>query len=161
MTGTRGAAVLVVGLAGLLLTLAGVSAFQLNFSSGEVFTPGDDLDVLVAMNPAALQTNLADLVPGGILIVDAAEFTESNLEKAGYTKNPLEDGSLAGYQLYPIEVTRLTMAALKDLIRDLSRQYAIPSERIGTHKDFAQTACPGKNLEGEVRRIAAELAANP
>ena len=52
------------------------------------------------------------------------------------------------------------LAALKDLIRDLSRQYAIPPERIGTHKDFAQTACPGKNLEGEVRRIAAELAAN-
>src|SRR5499427_5691301 len=65
-------------------TLAGVSAFQLNFSSAQVFTPGDDLDVLVAMNPAALKVNLPDLKPGGILIIDREGFTEANLKKADY-----------------------------------------------------------------------------
>src|SRR5688572_28295449 len=68
-------------------TLAGVSAFQLNFSSSEIFTPGDDLDVLVAMNPAALQANLSDLRTGGLLIVDREGFTEQNLKKAGYEAN--------------------------------------------------------------------------
>jgi len=96
-------------------TLAGVSAFQLNFSSNEIFTPGDDLDVLVAMNPAALKVNLGDLKPNGILIVDREGFTEQNLRKADYAANPLEDGSLARYQLYQVDVTKLTNAALKDL----------------------------------------------
>src|SRR5437773_318395 len=96
-------------------TLAGVSAFQLNFSSNEVFTPGDDLDVLVAMNPAALKMNVSDLKSGGILIVDREGFNEQNLKKAEYESNPLEDGSLDRYQLFPVEVTRLTTAALKDL----------------------------------------------
>src|SRR5713226_1473439 len=96
-------------------TLAGVSAFQLNFASNEVFTPGDDLDVLVAMNPAALKVNLGDLKPGGILIVDREGFNEQNLKKAEYRSNPLEDGSLDRYQLFPAEVTKLTTAALKDL----------------------------------------------
>ena len=96
-------------------TLAGVSAFQLNFSSNEVFTPGDDLDVLVAMNPAALKMNVSDLKSGGILIVDREGFNEQNLKKAEYESNPLEDGSLDRYQLFQVEVTRLTTAALKDL----------------------------------------------
>ncbi|HXH24093.1 MAG TPA: 2-oxoacid:acceptor oxidoreductase subunit alpha [Vicinamibacterales bacterium] len=96
-------------------TLAGVSAFQLNFSSREVFTPGDDLDVLVAMNPAALRVNLDDLKPGGILIVDREGFTEQNLKKAEYATNPLEDGSLARYQVFQADVTRLTTAALQEL----------------------------------------------
>src|SRR5262252_1168268 len=96
-------------------TLAGVSAFQLNFASNEVFTPGDDLDVLVAMNPAALKVNLGDLKPGGILIVDREGFNEQNLKKADYEQNPLEDGSLDRYQLFQADVTKLTTAALKDL----------------------------------------------
>ena len=96
-------------------TLAGVSAFQLNFSSRQVFTPGDDLDVLVAMNPAALKMNLGDLKPGGTLILDREGFTEQNLKKAEYESNPLENGSLDAYQLFPVEVTKLTTAALKDL----------------------------------------------
>jgi len=96
-------------------TLAGVSAFQLNFSSTQVFTPGDDLDVLVAMNPAALKMNLEDLKPGGILIVDREGFSEQNLKKAGYERNPLDDGSLDRYQVFPADVTRLTTAALKDM----------------------------------------------
>src|SRR6267142_7205661 len=72
-------------------TLAGVSAFQLSFASSEVFTPGDDLDVLVAMNPAALKVNIGDLKAGGILIVDKEGFNEQNLKKAAYGVNPLED----------------------------------------------------------------------
>jgi 2-oxoglutarate/2-oxoacid ferredoxin oxidoreductase subunit alpha len=96
-------------------TLAGVSAFQLTFSSSEVFTPGDDLDVLVAMNPAALKVNLGDLKSGGILIVDREGFNEQNLKKADYATNPLEDGSLTRYQVFQADVTKLTTAALKDL----------------------------------------------
>ena len=96
-------------------TLAGVSAFQLSFSSNEVFTPGDDLDVLVAMNPAALKMNVGDLKPGGILIVDREGFNQQNLQKAEYASNPLEDGSLARYQLFQAEVSKLTTMALKDL----------------------------------------------
>ncbi len=92
-------------------TLAGVSAFQLNFSSHEVFTPGDDLDVLVAMNPAALKVNLGDLKTGGILIVDHEGFNDQNLQKADYSTNPLEDDSLAAYQLFQVDVTKLTTAA--------------------------------------------------
>src|SRR5207245_3324021 len=80
-------------------TLAGVSAFQLNFSSNEVFTPGDDLDVLVAMNPAALKMNVGDLKSGGILIVDREGFNQQNLQKAEYASNPLDDGSLDRYPL--------------------------------------------------------------
>ena len=96
-------------------TLAGVSAFQLSFSSSEIFTPGDDLDVLVAMNPAALKVNLGDLKTGGILIVDREGFNEQNLKKAAYETSPLEDGSLDRFQLFQADVTRLTTAALKDL----------------------------------------------
>jgi 2-oxoglutarate/2-oxoacid ferredoxin oxidoreductase subunit alpha len=96
-------------------TLAGVSAFQVNFASQEVFTPGDDVDVLVAMNPAALKTNLGDLHAGGILIVNTEAFSEQNLTRAGYAKNPLEDGSLDRYQLFKVDVTKLTVNALQDL----------------------------------------------
>jgi 2-oxoglutarate ferredoxin oxidoreductase subunit alpha len=96
-------------------TLAGVSAFQLNFSSSEVFTPGDDLDVLVAMNPAALKVNVGDLKTGGILIVDREGFSDQNLKKADYDTNPLADGSLDRFQVFQADVTKLTTAALKDL----------------------------------------------
>src|SRR5208283_4470402 len=93
-------------------TLPGVSGFQVQFSSHEIFTPGDAPDVLVAMNPAALKTNLADLVKGGILIANSGAFTENNLEKAGYAANPLEDGSLAGYQVHAVDIGKLTETAL-------------------------------------------------
>src|SRR5882724_6514748 len=96
-------------------TLAGVSAFQLAFSSSEVFTPGDDLDVLVAMNPAALKVNLGDLKPGGILIIDREGFNEQNLKKAEYDRSPLEDGSLERFQVFQVDVTKLTTAAMTDL----------------------------------------------
>ncbi|MGH7858222.1 MAG: 2-oxoacid:acceptor oxidoreductase family protein, partial [Candidatus Binatia bacterium] len=96
-------------------TLAGVSAFQLNFASNEVFTPGDDVDVLVAMNPAALHVNIGDLKPGGALIVNTEAFNEQNLQRAGYASNPLEDGSLDRFQIFKVDVTKLTTNALQDL----------------------------------------------
>jgi 2-oxoglutarate ferredoxin oxidoreductase subunit alpha len=95
-------------------TLAGVSGFQLNFSSREVFTPGDELDVLVAMNPAALKVNLGDLRPNGILLVDKEQFNEQNLKKAEYKANPLSDGSLARFQVFEVDITKLTATTLRD-----------------------------------------------
>src|SRR5437762_1069220 len=79
-------------------TLAGVSGFQLQFSSDEIYTPGDRLNALIAMNPAALRKSLQDLEPGGILIVNNEAFGDSDLRKAGVSVNPLEDGSLKGYR---------------------------------------------------------------
>src|SRR2546423_7135869 len=75
-------------------TLAGVSGFQVHFSSREIHTPGDELNALIAMNPAALKTNIKDLERGGLLIVNSDAFTANDLHKAGYNTNPLEDGSL-------------------------------------------------------------------
>src|SRR4051812_16457406 len=96
-------------------TLPGVSGYQVNFSSRDVYTPGDTVDVLVAMNPAALATNIADLKPNGILIVNTDNFRESDLKKAQAKTNPLKDGSLEGYRLFKVELTRLTRLALTDL----------------------------------------------
>ncbi len=95
-------------------SLAGVSAYQINFSSRDIRTPGDAPNVLVAMNPAALKTNLRDLPEGQILIVNQDAFIESNLKKAGYTSNPLEDGSLAKYELYKIPISTMNANALKE-----------------------------------------------
>jgi 2-oxoglutarate ferredoxin oxidoreductase subunit alpha len=96
-------------------TIAGVSGFQLQFSSGAVFTSGDAPDVLVAMNPAALKSNVADLVSGGILIVNTGAFTPQNLEKAGYKANPIEDGSLAKYKVHAVDISKLSALALEGL----------------------------------------------
>jgi len=96
-------------------TLPGVSGFQINFSSRDVYTPGDVVDVLVAMNPAALATNIADLKAGGILILNVDNFEEVDLKKAQAKTNPLEDHSLDGYRLFPVELTKLTRLALRDL----------------------------------------------
>ena len=96
-------------------SLAGVSGFQIHFSSKDIHTPGDVLDVLVAMNPAALKTNLKDLKPGGMLIINTNAFTETNLKKAGYDKNPTEEGLSNKYQIFPIEISRLTQIALEDM----------------------------------------------
>jgi 2-oxoglutarate ferredoxin oxidoreductase subunit alpha len=96
-------------------TLPGVSGFQVHFSSHDVYTPGDAVDALIAMNPAALKMNLPDLKPNGILIVNLDDFGETDLRKAQMTVNPLEDHSLDGFRLFPVELTKLTRAALKDL----------------------------------------------
>jgi len=96
-------------------TLAGVSGFQVNFSSLEVYTPGDNPDVLVVMNPAALKVNIGDLKHGGILLADKDGFDAGNLKKAGYASDPLEDGSLSQYQIFVVDMTGMTLKALEDL----------------------------------------------
>lgn len=96
-------------------TLAGVSGFQVNFSNRDVLTPGDQPQVLVAMNPAALKSSLSDLEKGGIIIVNTDAFSQSNLRKAGYESNPLEDGSLSGYQVHKVPLTSVNREALKDI----------------------------------------------
>ncbi len=98
-------------------TLPGVSGYQLHFSSKRIFTPGDNCDVLVAMNAAALKVNLKALKPGGIIIANTDGFDSKNLRLANYPDgvNPLEDGSLVGYELHKIDVTKLTREALKDI----------------------------------------------
>ena len=96
-------------------SLPGVSGFQLHFADHDILTPGDQPDVLVAMNPAALKTNLRDLPKGATLIVDTDAFTDRNLKKAGYETNPLEDGSLAGWQVHPVALTAMTVGALKEI----------------------------------------------
>lgn len=96
-------------------TTYGVSAFQLNFSSLDIHTPGDAPDVLVAMNPAAMITNLGTLKKGGIIIANSDAFDKKNLELAGYTSNPLDDGSLAGYILQSLPISKGTLAAVEGL----------------------------------------------
>src|SRR5437667_2171910 len=96
-------------------SLPGVSGFQIHFSDHDILTPGDAPNVLVAMNPAALRTNLKDLPRGGTLIVDTDAFTERNLKKAGYSTNPLEDGTLDDYQVHEVPLTSLTLEELKEV----------------------------------------------
>src|SRR4051812_25272033 len=95
-------------------TLPGVSSFQLHFADHDIMTPGDAPDVLVAMNPAALKANLADLPGGGLLILDSDEFSARNLAKVGYATNPIEDGSLEGWQTVSVPLTSMTLDALAD-----------------------------------------------
>jgi 2-oxoglutarate ferredoxin oxidoreductase subunit alpha len=94
-------------------TLHGVSAFQIHFASQDILHPGNRPNVLVAMNPAALKVNVGDLEKGGVLVANGDGFTDRNLEKAGYGSNPLEDGSLDGYQLFAVPMTSLTVRALE------------------------------------------------
>ncbi len=106
-------------------SLAGVSGFQLHFADHDILTPGDAPNVLVAMNPAALKTNLGDLLKGGTLIVNEDAFEERNLAKAGYASNPLTDGTIDGYEVFKIPLNKLTLGALagikgltqKDMLR--------------------------------------------
>lgn len=95
-------------------TLPGVSSFQVHFADYDILTPGDSPNVLVAMNPAALKANLADLPRGADIIVNTDEFTRRNLAKVGYQANPLEDDSLAGYTVHPVALTSMTVGALAD-----------------------------------------------
>src|SRR5690606_40750708 len=110
-------------------SLAGVSGFQLHFASSEIYTPGDAPDVLIAMNPAALRTNLRDLVPGGTLIVNTGTFTGPNLKKAGYQSDPLDDDDLnQRYRIHRIDITKMTNAALEGT--------ALTSKEKGRCKNF-------------------------
>jgi 2-oxoglutarate ferredoxin oxidoreductase subunit alpha len=96
-------------------SLPGVSGFQISFSSADIYTPGDEPDVLVAMNPAALRTNVGDLPPGGALIVNSDAFNANNLQKAGYESNPLNDGSLKQYNVFEVPISTLNTRALEGL----------------------------------------------
>jgi len=96
-------------------SLAGVSAFQIHFSDEDILTPGDQPNVLVAMNPAALKTNLGDLASGGTLILNKDAFVEKNIERAGYATNPIDDGSLSNYQVFEVPMTTITLEAAKDV----------------------------------------------
>jgi len=138
-------------------SLFGVSGFQLHFSSSEIYTPGDAPDVLVAMNPAALKTNIKDLVDSGTLIVNTGAFIEANLKKAGYASNPLEDGSLSKYKLHAVDITHLSMTALDG--SELS------NKEKGRAKNFFALGLVfwmyGRETEAEVRRIHQQFAKNP
>jgi 2-oxoglutarate ferredoxin oxidoreductase subunit alpha len=103
-------------------SLPGVSGFQLNFSSEDIRTPGDQPNVLVAMNPAALKVNLSDLEDGGTIIVNTDEFNKENLKKAAYEINPLEDDTLKGYRVHRLPVTTLNMRALQQAEVKLTRK---------------------------------------
>ena len=111
-------------------TLFGVSAFQINFGSTAIETAGDAPDVLVAMNPAALKVNLAALKPGGLIIADSGEFTRRNLDKAKYDANPLEDGSLAKWDLLAFDISALTLQAVKPF--GLGNKEALRSKNMWT-----------------------------
>ncbi|WP_309060202.1 2-oxoacid:acceptor oxidoreductase subunit alpha [Streptomyces sp.] len=109
-------------------TLPGVSSFQLHFADHDILTPGDAPNVLVAMNPAALKANIADMPRGAEIIVNTDEFTKRALQKVGYDSSPLEDGSLDGYHLHPVPLTTLTVEALKEF--DLTRKEAERSKNM-------------------------------
>lgn len=96
-------------------SLSGVSGFQIQFGSVDIYSPGDEPDVLVAMNPAALKINLSDLKKGGIILINIDAFNKKNLELANYNTNPLEDGSLSDYKVYELPITKSTTIALQDL----------------------------------------------
>ncbi|PIW26596.1 MAG: 2-oxoglutarate ferredoxin oxidoreductase subunit alpha [Rhodospirillales bacterium CG15_BIG_FIL_POST_REV_8_21_14_020_66_15] len=111
-------------------TTFGVSSFQINFGSRVIKTAGDAFDMLVAMNPAALKVELGGLKPGGIVIADTGSFGERDLRKAGYAANPLEDGSLEGYHVIALDISKLTLEALKDT--GLSKQEALRCKNFWT-----------------------------
>ncbi|MBT6585074.1 MAG: 2-oxoacid:acceptor oxidoreductase subunit alpha [Gammaproteobacteria bacterium] len=108
----------------------GVSAFQIYFGSEDVSTAGDDVDVLVAMNPAALITNLKDVLVGGLLIIDSDAFTDKNMARAGYSSNPIEDGSLDAYRVIPIAVTKQVLESVKPF--GLSHKFAVRCKNMWT-----------------------------
>ncbi|MER5676574.1 MULTISPECIES: 2-oxoacid:acceptor oxidoreductase subunit alpha [Streptomyces] len=109
-------------------TLPGVSSFQLHFADHDILTPGDAPNVLVAMNPAALKANIADVPRGADIIVNTDEFTKRPMAKVGYTESPLEDGSLEAYNVHPVPLTTLTIEALKEF--GLSRKEAERSKNM-------------------------------
>lgn len=138
-------------------TLAGVSGFQVHFASTDIHTPGDDLDALVAMNPAALKTNLRDLQPGGILVVNTDGFDTSDLKKAAYKTNPLEDGSLKGYKIVRVPVTKLT--------RESVAEYKLSPREADRCKNFFALGLVywmyERSLEPTLKWIREKFAKNP
>jgi 2-oxoglutarate ferredoxin oxidoreductase subunit alpha len=138
-------------------TMFGVSGYQIQFSSAQVFTSGDTPDVLVAMNPAALKANLVDVKHGGTIIANSGAFTENNLHKAGYQSNPLEDGSLTDFRTYRIDISGLTAQALQDS--------GLSNKEIGRCKNYyalgLMLCLYGRSLEPEEENIRAKFARKP
>src|SRR5207247_1242634 len=138
-------------------SLPGVSGFQVHFADHDILTPGDAPNVLVAMNPAALRTNVRDLPKGGSLIVDRDAFTERNLDKAGYAANPLEDGSLADFLVHDVALTSMTLDALKDV--DVTKREAERAKNM-----FAlglMSWLYNRPTEGTIEFIAKKFASKP
>ena len=148
-------------------TLPGVSGFQISFSSYDIHTPGDQPDALVAFNPAALKVNLSELKPGGLLIVNADAFQAKNLQKAGYAKNPLEDGSLDGYHTIAIPITPAMRATPLSAVSGSGAQgidaAIAPKNRIATSPVARKSAAAQRSLIRKTRAsaTAATAIANP
>ena len=145
-------------------SLPGVSGFQLHFADHDILTPGDQPDVLVAMNPAALKTNLRDLPKSGTLIVDTDAFTDRNPKKAGYESNPIEDGSLDAYQLHAVQLTSMTVGALKELegvtAREAERSknmFALAAEDAAAHVQAAKNVAAAAANKPRFRFMSAPL----
>lgn len=138
-------------------SLYGVSAYQIQYSNKPVFTSGEDLDVLVAMNPAALKVNLADVKPGGTLVVNSDAFTASNLKKARYESNPLDDGSFDGFRVLPIEISTLNATALRDS--------GLSKPEIGRCKNYWALGfvlyMHSRLLSEQIERVRTKFASNP
>ncbi|HMG31071.1 MAG TPA: 2-oxoacid:acceptor oxidoreductase subunit alpha [Jiangellaceae bacterium] len=138
-------------------TLPGVSSFQLHFADHDILTPGDAPDVLVAMNPAALKANLADLPDGATIIVDTSDFTARALKKVGYDASPLDDGTLEPFKVHALDLTGMTMEALKDY--GLTRKEASRSKNM-----FALGLLSwmyGRPVEGTLRFLETKFAKHP
>ena len=138
-------------------TLPGVSSFQLHFANYDIMTPGDRPDVLVAMNPAALKANIDDLARGGVIIADAADFTKRNLAKVGYESDPLTDDSLADYQVHALDLTGMTVEAVKGF--GLSRRDASRAKNmfaLGLLSWLYQ-----RPTEGTINFLSTKFASNP
>lgn len=138
-------------------TLFGVSGYQIQYASSQVFTSGDAPDVLVAMNPAALKTNLADVKHGGMIIANTGAFSDANLKKAGYASNPLEDGSFDGYRLFKIDISTLTANALAES--------GLSKKDIGRCKNFfalgLMLCLYSRPIEREIEEINRKFAKKP
>jgi 2-oxoglutarate ferredoxin oxidoreductase subunit alpha len=138
-------------------SLPGVSGFQVHFADHDILTPGDAPNVLVAMNPAALKTNLTDLAKGGTLIVNTDAFNDRNLEKAGYRSNPLEDGTVAEYAVHAIPITSITLEALKEV--DVTKREAERAKNM-----FAlglMSWLYGRPTEGTIAYLESKFASKP
>ena len=138
-------------------SLPGVSSFQVSFSSYDIYTPGDEPDVLVAMNPAALKTNLSDLPKGGVIIANQDEFNDANLRKAGYEENPLETNSLSSYRVIKVPISSLNRRALKES--------GLTVQQVDRSKNFFALGVMfwlyERPLEPTMRWIADKFAKNP
>ena len=138
-------------------TIPGVSSFQLHFASRDILTPGDHPHVLVAMNPAALRANVADLRPGATIIVDTHDFTARNLAKAGYDANPLDDGSLDDFTVHAIDLTGIAVAATSEF--GLSRKDAARSKNMLALGLLSWMY--GRPVEGTLSHLASKFAGRP